>query len=84
MTTSNGKSAEEILLTFQRRAFAAQSELDVIDERHKALAALEEIIVAAKPESKLNPSTFKEGWDEGVNQYEQNIRQAFSNGGGDE
>lgn len=39
--------------------------------------ALLEAIKAVKPDSKLNPSIFKEGYDEGTQQYEQNLINLF-------
>lgn len=78
MTVSNGKSAMDILTDFQ---YACQdlstTQSHKTELRKQALAALEEVMIQAKPKDWVR-SDLIEGYDLGIKLYEQNIRQAFS------
>ena len=86
MTVSNGKSAMDVLTDFAKYTndCHARGVEPALDE---ALAALEEIMVAARPMIHI-PDTeearhFAKYAGKLLDQYERNIRQAFSNGGGE-
>lgn len=110
MTVSNGKSVEQVLTELENAVALNISSQGMRGEapkrsHAKALAALEEIMVAAKPEKRelAEPVTGRpvsygdkvtvdveadpkgslifvqnNGFNMALNQYEQNIRQAFS------
>lgn len=88
MTVSNGKSASDVLDGIFEAMAAFDGSISRLGDlevaKQQALAALEEIIVAAKPgraSVQIWHETPSDAWEMGIDQYEQNIRQAFSNGG---
>lgn len=83
MTVSNGKSAADILIKAYYRGLDKTGYSD--HELESDLAALQEIIIAAKPEKlpKYSRDPVAEinnrFYNQALDNYEQNIRQALTN-----